>query len=596
MDAAGPDGPWSPRGNRANDVQALWFRQLKAGVALAEMVEDRTGRVIWEKIAIAVRANFNKFFVDSSNGLIADHLNVDNSQDHQFRPGQLLAFDLISDERRKNDVFRSITENLVYQHGVASLSQNDANFHPYHHYRPYYVQDASYHNGIVWTWLAGPWIDAAIQYGLPDLAYRVTDDMVHQILDRGAVGTLSELLDAAPRRAEDEPRLSGTVSQAWSLAEFIRVFHQDYLGVSLDALKRTIELSPNLPSTMERAQFTIPIGSISLEATYESSDDDMEVTLKSPASAETLSVGIRWRAGNAVARLCSLVLAPGKEITLSIRGTDVTKEFDGKHEDVRSHQTHAPDRSGYRNLMLATPIVRADLKSLRPPTHRLLKNSEIKRKNPGAALVCDASDPVGDDRGTGAFLYPLTSHIRPGSFDITRFTLRADERNAYFGLQFRSLSNPGWHPEYGFQLTYAAIAIDKDGKPGSGGMKVGMNSNYVLDRSSGYEVMVYVGGGLRVVDARHNILAEYSPGEADEKDPLGDAQNSLIEFSIPTDLIGAPESTWRFTVLVGCQDDHGGAGIGEFRTVGPSAKEWSGGGKKKSSDPNVYDTLIPFNH
>jgi carbohydrate-binding DOMON domain-containing protein len=45
-------------------------------------------------------------------------------------------------------------------------------------------------------------------------------------------------------------------------------------------------------------------------------------------------------------------------------------------------------------------------------------------------------------------------------------------------------------------------------------------------------------------------------------------------------------------VLVGAQDDHGGAGIGEFRNVNADAGEWSGGGKKSVSDPNVYDVLV----
>src|SRR3990172_814704 len=36
MDAVGQEGPWSPRGNRANDIQALWYRQLLVSTAFAE--------------------------------------------------------------------------------------------------------------------------------------------------------------------------------------------------------------------------------------------------------------------------------------------------------------------------------------------------------------------------------------------------------------------------------------------------------------------------------------------------------------------------------------------------------------------------------
>ena len=45
-------------------------------------------------------------------------------------------------------------------------------------------------------------------------------------------------------------------------------------------------------------------------------------------------------------------------------------------------------------------------------------------------------------------------------------------------------------------------------------------------------------------------------------------------------------------VVAGAQDDHGGAGIGEFRQVLETASEWNGGGRTSAADSNVYDTLI----
>ncbi|MBI3577976.1 MAG: hypothetical protein HY089_01030 [Ignavibacteriales bacterium] len=165
----------------------------------------------------------------------------------------------------------------------------------------------------------------------------------------------------------------------------------------------------------------------------------------------------------------------------------------------------------------------------------------------------------------------------------------------YFRMQFQNLSNPGWHPEYGFQLTYAAIAIDKDGKSGVGQTNVGMNSNYILDKQFAFENIIYVGGGFRVVDAKGKILAEYLPVSDDGKQPLGDTKEKIISFAIPVELLGKPETSWRYTVLVGCQDDHGGAGVGDFRSVETVAKEWTGGGKKKPTDSNVYDVILPLN-
>ena len=245
-------------------------------------------------------------------------------------------------------------------------------------------------------------------------------------------------------------------------------------------------------------------------------------------------------------------------------------------------------------ITLATPTIRPGLQSLKGPSHRLLSNAEAKAQGNSASILYDVQDPEGDDKGTGNYVYPLTPLLKPGSLDITRFTLSADDKYAYFKLRFRNLSDPGWHPEYGFQLTYVAIAIDKDGKPGSGSTAVGMNSNFSLDPRYAYETILYVGGGVRVADSKGVILAEYIPVAGDEKNPLGITQTKEIGFSIPVDVLGKPGTNWRYTVLVGCQDDHGGAGIGDFRTVESTAKEWTGGGRKKPSDSNVYDVIFPL--
>lgn len=247
----------------------------------------------------------------------------------------------------------------------------------------------------------------------------------------------------------------------------------------------------------------------------------------------------------------------------------------------------------YSRLQLAKPNVRPDLKALKAPLHRFLTNSEIKQKTPSAKNLYDVNDLEGDDKGIGSYLYPQTPNIKPGSLDITQFNVSVDDHNVYFKLTFKNLSSPGWHPEYGFQLTFVAIAIEKGRQIGSGQTNVGMNSNYTLDHYDAFEDIIYVGGGIKVANDSGRILAEYLPGDGDEKNPLGNASMKTIEFSIPIAILGRADSLWRYTVLIGCQDDHGGAGIGEFRSVEAEAKEWAGGGKMNPNDPNVYDVILP---
>ncbi|HTO93810.1 MAG TPA: glucodextranase DOMON-like domain-containing protein, partial [Bacteroidota bacterium] len=217
----------------------------------------------------------------------------------------------------------------------------------------------------------------------------------------------------------------------------------------------------------------------------------------------------------------------------------------------------------------------------------LLGHGDIMRMNPGARLLIDRT---GAD--TLPYTYPRNAAFLPGSFALRRFTLSVDSAWAYFSLVFRALSDPGWHPEYGFQLTFAAIAIDRDGIPGSGRRRVGRNASYVIDSAHAYERIIYVGGGIQLEDHRGTILAAYRPIPADAARPFGDAASGTIRFAVPLALLGTPSPGWTFTVLAGAQDDHGGSGLGEFRTVNAAQGEWNGGGKSAPGDPNVYGALV----
>ncbi len=249
---------------------------------------------------------------------------------------------------------------------------------------------------------------------------------------------------------------------------------------------------------------------------------------------------------------------------------------------------------GGDQLKFAEPVLRPDLPCLRGPGYPLIPNSTIKHAPAGALLRAEATDAEGDDTGVvpGTTLsYPRNPAFIPGSFDIRSFEVRSDSDYVYFHLQFRALSDPGWHPEYGFQLTLAAIAVDTDGIPGNGTVRVPWNASFTLPTKHAYDRLVLVGGGVSVEDAKGNVLAAYLPAPEDVRNPLGNASRGTIDFSLPQSLLGKPASGWHFTVLVGGQDDHGGSGIGEFRTVNATGGEWNGGGKLRPEDPNIYDLL-----
>jgi glycogen debranching enzyme len=592
MDAVGPDGPWSPRGNRACDVQALWIKQLLSASALARLSGDDSNADRWDSIVDTVFASFQRYFIDDKTQLVFDHLNADGTPDHQLRPNQLFTLDVIQGKEIRTTVFKTVTEQLVYPFGVGSLAATDDNFHPYHHFEPAYVQDAAYHQGIVWTWLNGPWITAAVQFGKSDLAFTVTDNMVHQILDRGAVGTLSELLDAAPRPGELEPRLSGTFSQAWSLAEFLRTTYRSYCGISFDARERHVSISPRLPSALPHVRCTIPLGKERIRVELRAQHEGGIVRLNTEECLGPVQFALDLPVNSTQTRSCFFELQPGHDVTVTLTADGY--ELIGTGGDPALAETIIQDLPSYPQLSqvrLATPRVPNSLRALRPPDHRLLVLGDVRSFDPRESIVYDVPDSERDDVGTGAFEYPKSQSFVKGCLDLTQVTIATDEANLTVRLRYRALADPGWHPEYGYQLTYTAIAIDVDGQPDSGRREIGRNSQYILSADRSAEYIVFVGGGLRLENAAGKVLAEYRPMPGDEVNPIGNAAERMVSFSLPRSLFSGDPQKWRFTVLVGAQDDHGGAGLGDFRTVERTATEWTGGGKLRATEPNVYDIL-----
>ena len=593
MDAVGPDGPWSPRGNRANDIQALWAQQLDAGVWFATELGDARSAREWYDVLTRLKRNFTGYFLTEDG--IADHLTIDGHRDLHVRPNQIFAGNLLGDSTRAC-VTQTVLQKLTYEYGVASLSQEDDNFHPYHQHEPYYPKDAAYHNGTVWTWLQGQLISELCRFGKQEVAATLTRNSVHQILDRGAVGTQSELLDAIPHPGEKEPRLSGTFSQAWNLAEFIRNFYDDYLGVRVDRYRHTLSIQPSPPAVLGKVRAHINVNGRVFQIVVDHHGTTRSVIVISPPSNRPDTCTVILPTSNGALATISLLLSANSTMRLVMRGKDISVSTNGKRSTFISNLSTIPSYNCLQHLEFLKPEIKPGLKALQGPSYPLIPHSRIKSSNPAARILIDATDPADDDSGTGGYTYPTHPFFKAGIFDLTHFALSVDDSNAYFTLKFKALSNPGWHPEYGFQLTCVAIAIDSDGVPGSGTRLVPQNANYMLDEKHASEKLILVGGGVQVQNSSGEILAAYIPSEHDAVNPLGSTATSTISFALPLSYLGTPERNWTFTTLVGGQDDHGGAGIGEFRTVKEDVGEWNGGGKKNPDWPNVYDVLTATVH
>ncbi|MCK4414843.1 MAG: hypothetical protein KAY32_15010 [Candidatus Eisenbacteria sp.] len=259
MDAGGEAHPYSPRGNRAVEVQALFHRSLRVAARMAGRFGDPGDAARYRDQAERLMAGFREHFWH--HGCLVDHLNADNSRDTQVRPNGLLAIlaspELFSAEERGAVCGRAARE-LVTPWGVRSLAADDPAFHSRHLDLERHYYDEAYHNGDVWLWLSGPFISAL---GDPREGFAQTRMLLDEILHAGAVGTLQEIRDGVEAASNDE--FGGATSQAWSLSELLRTVLDDYLGLDVDlaATPPRISVSPMLPDGWPELGVRTRIGS-----------------------------------------------------------------------------------------------------------------------------------------------------------------------------------------------------------------------------------------------------------------------------------------------------------------------------------------------
>lgn len=326
--------PWSARGNRAVEIQALWYTSLRIGEALArEMGEPEKARQ-YQALADKLRTSFPALFWDTRNKVLADRITEKNRPDYKVRPNQLMVIsvpfeDRLLDSTTEAWVVKNAVSRLLFPYGIASLDPGHPYFHPYHEMWDNYHKDAAYHNGTVWGWNAGPTVSALTRFNYTELAYRLSQNLSHQILYQGCRGSMSEVMDAV----QSDPlklKLTGTYSQAWSVSEFARNAYQDYAGFQPDLLSGTVTLAPSTPeawtNTYARLSFGLR-GEFHIQMKRSGSLYQYTVWYQGYEQALRLKFAPAFRKG----RLSALVeLQPGQKRSLVFDSSNGTLNIDGK--------------------------------------------------------------------------------------------------------------------------------------------------------------------------------------------------------------------------------------------------------------------------
>jgi predicted glycogen debranching enzyme len=210
MDARVDGQPVTARRGKPVEVNALWVNGLAAIRRLFSQI-GRDDRAV-AALEARARASFGARFSAPGRAGLADVVDGPAGDDWTLRPNQLLAVSLPYAPVVEPGVVAACAP-LVTSVGLRSLSPADPGFRPLHRGGPA-ERDAAYHQGTVWPWLIGPYVDALLAVGAPTAG--VLDGLEAHVREWG-LGSVSETADgAAPHAA------TGCPFQAWSVAELIR--------------------------------------------------------------------------------------------------------------------------------------------------------------------------------------------------------------------------------------------------------------------------------------------------------------------------------------------------------------------------------------
>lgn len=224
MDAKLGDLVVTPRRGKAVEINALWYNALRLMEKWMreENLEPRASEMA--KLADLAGTSFNQRFWNAKTGYLYDVVDGENGEnDPACRPNQLFALSLpypVLNQAHWQSVFENVKERLLTPVGLRTLSPDHPDYKADYH-GDLRTRDAAYHQGTVWPWLLGPYVDAWLRV-YPEQhtqAGGFLDQLLERHLPEACIGSISEVFDA---EGLFTPR--GCIAQAWSVAEILRLW------------------------------------------------------------------------------------------------------------------------------------------------------------------------------------------------------------------------------------------------------------------------------------------------------------------------------------------------------------------------------------
>lgn len=220
MDARYDETPVTPRIGKPVEVQALWLNAL----AFAGQFSAR-----WRELYLEGLNSFRKRFWNEESRSLYDVIDVEHhpgTADDSFRPNQIFAVGGLPLGLLEQDqalaVVKAVEGKLLTPLGLRTLAPDSPDYHPQLK-GGVQERDTAYHNGTVWPWLLGPFVEAWVRVhgNTPGARGEARARFLVPLLahlDSAGLGHLPEIADAEPPHT---PR--GCPFQAWSIAEALRL-------------------------------------------------------------------------------------------------------------------------------------------------------------------------------------------------------------------------------------------------------------------------------------------------------------------------------------------------------------------------------------
>ena len=222
----------TPRNGKAVEINSMWYNSLKIMEELCIKFKQKDKAKKYGDLAKKTKISFVDKFYNTRRKCLYDVLG-----DSKIRPNQLFALSLThpiidpKSEQAKN-IIQTVEKKLLTPYGIQTLAKGEPGYVKIYEGDPK-TRDMSYHQGITWVWLLGLYYDSLknmknalrgkkqkeeIQNKIDNFKNNIITTFSKEVEERGCIGSIAEIYDSV------KPYLpKGTISQAWSVSEILRI-------------------------------------------------------------------------------------------------------------------------------------------------------------------------------------------------------------------------------------------------------------------------------------------------------------------------------------------------------------------------------------